>query len=94
MSFKKWISANDKLLHNIVGCLITFFSAFILYRYLHQSNVGSWIIGFALGVFSGFIKEIYDKKIKKTQFSWLDFLATIWGSLVGGVMLIPYFVTH
>jgi hypothetical protein len=94
MDLKKWISNNDKLLHNIVGSLITFFSAYILYRYLQQSDIRSLIIGLVLGILSGLVKEVYDKKIKKTQFNVLDFFATCWGALVGAVCLIPYFVIN
>jgi len=67
MKYINKILAHDKLKHFFIGTLI-----FIAINYFLED-----IIALIIVVLIAFLKELYDKFIKKSMFSFLDFLYTI-----------------
>ena len=48
------------------------------------------ILGSIAGIIAGISKELFDKYIKHSLFDKKDLWASIWGSVLGGI--IPYFI--
>lgn len=65
----------DKLMHFCAGLLLAQFA------YL-------WIWLLVIPVIVGIAKEIYDRYVRKTGFSWSDLLATVLGSVPVLVMIL------
>ena len=63
----------DKMLHFLVG----FFLASLTTVFVHDPT---W--GILTAIVAGFLKECYDKWIKKTRFDYLDWWATGFGGVV------------
>lgn len=82
MTFNELITkiGQDKILHFLVGSLITAFIALIVGLQepeIGWSTMGAPIIGLVVTAFFGFIKE----KIIDTEFSIKDLIATVLGSV-------------
>ena len=86
--FQKW---SDKDSHKLAGTVIVFITGFILY---HFTEINFWlclIFGLLAGVLAGVLKEYaWDKYLKKGVFSNEDIYATLWGTLIGGVVFGVY----
>lgn len=77
MSLQKKIEdyiEKDKLMHFCIGLLL----AQLAYLWV-------WLI--ILPLFIGIAKELLDKYVRNTGFSWLDLLATVLGCLPVAVLL-------
>lgn len=64
----------DKLLHFAFGGWISCLG-------------GTWYWALLIGFTIGLIKELFDKFIRKSQFSYLDWLATFLGSIVTAIAI-------
>lgn len=83
---------DDKLAHQIIGTLIAFFVGAIRYYFFANTELlFSGFIGFLSAVVVGFLKECYDKYIKKTEFGIMDWVATSSGGSVGAIVMIAVF---
>lgn len=65
---KNFIDRNDKLLHGIACSVIGLIVLFLIKNI--YCAIGSIVI-------AGFVKECYDKWIKKTFFDWQDIVADL-----------------
>ena len=76
---------NDKLKHFIAGfviCIVGYFLISMIPLDVHAS-----LAGMLLSFLAGFLKELYDKFIKKTYFDWYDWLATTVGGTAGFLII-------
>ena len=67
----------DKIYHLVAGFIISLTFGFI-----------NPVLGLALAVIAGAGKEVYDKKIKKSVIDPLDIIATVFGGILGVVIVI------
>jgi VanZ family protein len=67
----------DKALHFAVCCVIT------LIPFLITWNVNWVFFGFLVAIMIGFMKELFDKYVKKTKFDLIDMIADILGAFLG-----------
>lgn len=79
----KW---TDKDSHSFVGCGITMLTAFLTWYFTPLWPIVAGVIGFGIGTLAGYWKEKRDQRKTKT-FNKPDFIFTIWGSLVGAVII-------
>lgn len=73
------ISQNDKQWHFLCSCFILFLS--VPFLGLLYSLIATLLVGF--------IKECWDH-VYGTGFCWLDILANILGTVVGGIIIITW----
>ena len=85
---------DDKAYHVFAGILITVLTGFVLYRYINCMALISGTVAFLTGCVAGLVKELIDKHIRKKEFSVPDLISTAWGAIIGGICLIPYYVTN
>lgn len=79
----------DKTLHVWAGILISVISGLLLYKFFDSNLLVFPIFGFIVGNIFGLGKEfIYDKWMKKGIFNWADVMATFYGTLVGGIIVV------
>jgi len=78
----------DKVLHVYAGMGITVLSGFAFYYFTTMMPIFACLIGLGIGSLVGAAKEyIWDRAMKKGTFNIEDMTATIWGSMVGAVVL-------
>lgn len=95
--FGKEFKVDDKLVHQIVGTLISILFSWLFYFFTQHGIILSGLFGFFVSVIAGLLKELSDKYIKKTEFSIMDFVATASGGSVGMIlffMIFGYLTTH
>lgn len=76
----------DKIYHFIVGFLIyvvTYLTYFLAQLPSVLYGLPSEILFLGIVLLAGVIKEVADKKIKKSMFDYFDMFATIVGGVVG-----------
>lgn len=100
MKFKisgKEITIDNKLLHQIGGTLISILFGWLFYFFTEHGIILSGLFGFFVSIIAGVVKELYDKYIKKTDFSIMDVAITASGGSVGMIlffMVFGYLTTH
>lgn len=95
--FGKEITIDNKLLHQIGGTLISVLFSWLFYFFTEHGIILSGIFGFFVSIITGVVKELYDKYIKKTEFSIMDVAITASGGSVGMIlffMVFGYLTTH
>lgn len=79
----------DKTVHVWVGTFIAVLSGMLLYIFIESYMITFPVFGFVMANLAGAIKElVYDKLLKKGQVSAMDFLATMYGALVGAILCV------
>jgi putative effector of murein hydrolase LrgA (UPF0299 family) len=76
---------NDKVKHFIAGFVICIVGYFLISTL--AIPVQASLIGMLLAFLAGFLKELYDKFIKKTYFDWLDWAVTNVGGIIGFIAI-------
>jgi len=80
---------DDKTYHVFAGISIALLTGFLIYSFSDKGLLTSAAFGVLFGIIIGALKElVYDKMLKKGSATWSDFVATLYGSCVGGVLLI------
>ena len=79
----------DKIAHFVVCMAITLGTFFI------GGSFGYAFLGLILALMVGYIKELYDKFIRKTGFNWKDIAWDTFGAFAGLLIsAIFYIITH
>lgn len=79
----------DKTVHVWVGILIALISGMLLYMFVETYMIIFPLFGFVIGVIAGALKELVnDKLLDRGQASLMDFIATMYGSLVGAILCV------
>ena len=79
----------DKTVHVWMGILISVISGMLLYMFVESYMITFPVFGFVIANLAGAIKElVYDKLMKKGQVSLMDFVATMYGALVGAILCV------
>jgi len=76
---------NDKLKHLIAGFVICIVGYFLVS--MIPLDMQASLAGMLLAILAGFLKELYDKFVKKTCFDWLDWAVTNVGGISGFVAI-------
>lgn len=77
----KQLLQTDKLIHNLINCLIVFVLAVLT----------NYFIGLATAIVASFFKEyIWDKWFKQGQFKKLDLIANGLGMIEGTILYLIY----
>ena len=82
----------DDEMHFWAGLLISFVVFFVANFFFNQSISG--IVAFIFTIFAGVIKELYDKYIKKTKFTWSDLKWTIIGGSILPILFIIFDIIY
>lgn len=77
--------SNDKLKHFIAGFVICIVGYFLVS--MIPLDMQASLAGMLLAILAGFLKELYDKFVKKTCFDWLDWAVTNVGGISGFVAI-------
>jgi uncharacterized membrane protein YvlD (DUF360 family) len=78
--------AIDKL-HHLVYCYTIAITVAFCLSFI---NTDLMLLGSLAGIIAGISKELFDKYIKHKVFDKKDLWASIWGSVLGGI--VPYFI--
>ena len=76
----------DKDSHSFVGCGIAMLFGLLFWYFTPIWPFFAGAIGFGIGTLAGYVKEKNDRRKTKT-FNKEDFIATLWGSLVGAIII-------
>jgi putative lipoprotein len=74
----------DKALHFGVAAFIGAESSLIAGHY-GASNTEASVVGISFALGMGALKELYDKRVRKTYWSWKDMFWNAMGGVIGGV---------
>ena len=86
-SVSTFAQRSDLTHHNLAGNIISTGVSYGMYK-LTDKPALSVLGGFAAGCLVGILKEAYDKQQGRT-FDNYDLAATIWGSAIGAIIVIP-----
>lgn len=79
----------DKTVHVWAGIFIATASGMLLYIFVESYMITFPVFGFVMANLAGALKElVYDKLMKKGQVSLMDFMATMYGALVGSILCV------
>jgi len=82
--------SNDKIKHLIAGfviCVAGYFFISAMQNYFPLPCCQASLAGLLLSFVAGFLKELYDKFVKKTCFDWLDWAVTNVGGISGFIAI-------
>ena len=86
----KFEKFDDTAKHVYAGMIITVLFGWLSFFFSVTIGIGaSILVGFLIGNATGFGKEfIWDKALGKGVFNWQDILSTLWGTIVGSIILL------
>jgi len=82
----------DDEMHFWAGMLIWIFT-FILANFAFEQWLSS-VVALIVAASTGIVKEVYDEKIKKTEFSWRDLKWTLIGSIIPTILFVIFDIIY